>query len=272
MNEYTKPSFYGRDLPAFLVDFRTEEGKRRLVRTLGGGTAGPYLSLASTFHTQSEPAFCGLATLAIVLNALQVDPQRVWKTPWRWYAEELLECCEPLVKVKQQGITLGDFACLARCNGCVCETTYAETASDEEYHRLRAAVIDVCSAVASESEECVQQGALLPSRHLVVSYARGALQQTGSGHFSPVAAWDPATESVLIMDTARFKYPPYWAPLRRVYEAMLPLDKATQRPRGWAVLRRAPHTPDAHLCCKQLGNNAMAKAAPRRDTHDPPPD
>ena len=64
--------FYGRDLPAFLVDFRTDEGRKRLVRTLGEGTAAPYLALASTFHTQSEPAYCGLATLAIVLNALQV--------------------------------------------------------------------------------------------------------------------------------------------------------------------------------------------------------
>lgn len=268
MNEYTKPSFYGRDLPAFLVDFRTEEGKTRLVRTLGGSTAAPYLALASTFHTQSEPAFCGLATLAIVLNALQVDPQRVWKTPWRWYAEELLECCEPLGRVKQHGITLGDFACLARCNGCHCDTTYADAASDHAYQQLRDAIVDVCSAVP----ESGASGALLPARHLVVSYARAALQQTGGGHFSPVAAWDPATESVLIMDTARFKYPPYWAPLRRVFEAMQPLDPTTQRPRGWAVLRRAPRTPDADLCCKQLGNNAMAKAAPRRAESDPPPD
>lgn len=32
------------------------------------------------------------------------------------------------------------------------------------------------------------------------------LKQTGQGHFSPVAAHDPISDSVLILDTARFKY------------------------------------------------------------------
>jgi len=29
-----------------------------------------------------EPAFCGLASLAMVLNALSIDPRRTWKV-WR---------------------------------------------------------------------------------------------------------------------------------------------------------------------------------------------
>lgn len=44
----------------------------------------------------SEPAYCGLGTLAMVLNALAIDPQRIWKGPWRWFSEELLDCCSPL--------------------------------------------------------------------------------------------------------------------------------------------------------------------------------
>jgi glutathione gamma-glutamylcysteinyltransferase len=51
-----------------------------------------------------EPAFCGLGTLAMVLNALGVDPKRVWKGPWRWFSEQLLDCCEPLEVVK---VTMG---------------------------------------------------------------------------------------------------------------------------------------------------------------------
>ena len=74
------------------------------------------------------------------------------------------------------------------------------------------------------------------------------------------------------MDTARFKYPPYWAPLSRVYDAMLPIDPDSGRPRGWAVLSPAPKDVDSRMCCKQLGNNAMARAAPRRNPQDPPPD
>jgi glutathione gamma-glutamylcysteinyltransferase len=132
-------------------------------------------------------------------DAAQVDPQRVWKTPWRWYAEELLECCSPLMAVKQKGITLIDFACLARCNGCDCVTSYAETGTEEEYQRLKAAVISVCHAASAPSEPADR--AWLPKRHLIVSYSRKALQQTGSGHFSPIAAWDPVSESVLVFTT-----------------------------------------------------------------------
>ena len=38
-----------------------------------------YFPLAEQFRTQDEPAFCGLSTLTMVLNALAVDPGRVWK-------------------------------------------------------------------------------------------------------------------------------------------------------------------------------------------------
>lgn len=38
-----------------------------------------FFPLIEQFTTQAEPAFCGLGTLAMVLNALEVDPGRVWK-------------------------------------------------------------------------------------------------------------------------------------------------------------------------------------------------
>ena len=56
--------------------------------------------------TQDEPAFCGLASLATVLNALAVDPRRAWKGAWRWFHEGLLDCCRPLEDVKRDGINL----------------------------------------------------------------------------------------------------------------------------------------------------------------------
>ena len=38
-----------------------------------------YFRLASQFRTQDEPAYCGLSTLIMVLNAMEIDPGRVWK-------------------------------------------------------------------------------------------------------------------------------------------------------------------------------------------------
>jgi Phytochelatin synthase len=33
------------------------------------------------------------STLVISLNALAVDPRQIWKGPWRWYEESMLNCC-----------------------------------------------------------------------------------------------------------------------------------------------------------------------------------
>lgn len=39
----------------------------------------------------------------------------------------------------------------------------------------------------------------------------------------------------LILDVARFKYPPHWVPLSLLWEAMDSVDATTDRPRGYAA-------------------------------------
>ncbi|RCN42353.1 hypothetical protein ANCCAN_11650, partial [Ancylostoma caninum] len=72
---------------------------------------------------------------------------------------------------------------------------------------------------------------------IVASYDRSQLQQTGTGHFSPLAAYHSASDKVLIMDVARFKYPPHWVTLRQLQVAMCSLDKSTKRTRGYVLLK-----------------------------------
>ena len=55
------------------------ELKKLFVEAIQGGTMEGFFKLISYFQTQSEPAYCGLASLAMVLNALAVDPGRKWK-------------------------------------------------------------------------------------------------------------------------------------------------------------------------------------------------
>ena len=75
-----------------------------------------------------------------------------------------------------------------------------------------------------------------PTTFLVVSYTRKVIGQTGSGHFSPIGAYDEASDHVLILDTARFKYGPHWVPLELIFEALLPLDPDTGKSRGYMTL------------------------------------
>ena len=62
----------------------------------------------------------------------------------------------------------------------------------------------------------------------------------GDGHFSPVGGYHSEQDMVLILDTARFKYPPHWVPLKRLYQAMAHVDSATGQPRGYLNIRANP--------------------------------
>lgn len=62
------------------------------------------------------------------------------------------------------------------------------------------------------------------------------LRQTGTGHFSPIGAYDEASDSVLLLDTARFKYGPHWVKVDLLFDALIPLDPSTGKSRGYMIL------------------------------------
>lgn len=64
--------------------------------------------------------------------------------------------------------------------------------------------------------------------------------QTGTGHFSPVGGYHPGKDMALILDVARFKYPPHWIPLPLLWEAMDTIDEATGHHRGYALVHVTP--------------------------------
>ncbi|KAJ3095642.1 hypothetical protein HDU97_006749 [Phlyctochytrium planicorne] len=214
-------TFYKRPLPDTCVAFQSAHGKTIFCRAVHTPYMEAYYALSMHYTTQNEPAYCGLTTLCMVLNTLEVDPLRRWKGPWRWYDEEMLECCRPLSEVKEEGITLMEFDCTARCNGLKAVTVRADKTTKEEFVR------DIKRAARSRSEV------------MVVSFSRQSLQQTGSGHFSPIGGYDEVEDKVLIFDVARFKYPAYWVSVDALWDSLHPVDEATGHPRGYTMLKRA---------------------------------
>jgi glutathione gamma-glutamylcysteinyltransferase len=212
------PSFYRRPLPEGLVPFSSIEGKQLFREALSAGTMEGYFVLSEQFHTQADPAYCGLGSLVVALNALGVDPGRLWKGPWRWFDESLLDCCVPLDVVATRGVTLPELGCLAECNGAHATVVRAQTVS----------VADLRRTIAEASRSA--------SPIVIAAYDRAALGQTGIGHFSPVGGYHEGRDLTLLLDVARFKYPPHWVPIERLFEAMLPLDSATGQSRGWVSL------------------------------------
>ncbi|KAL0043339.1 hypothetical protein WJX79_001908 [Trebouxia sp. C0005] len=216
-------TFYKRALPCPpAVAFSSSEGRTMFADALLDGTLQGFFKLIEQFRTQDEPAFCGLASLAMVLNALAIDPRRAWKGPWRWFHEQMLDCCQPLSTVIETGINLDQAACLARCNGAMAELVRYDSLSEEKF---RATIQEICAS---------------DQQHVIVSYSRKQFLQTGDGHFSPIGGFHEKKDMVLILDTARFKYPPHWVPLAQLHQAMAAVDPTTGKARGFIKLAASP--------------------------------
>lgn len=117
-----KLSYYKRALPVSCVSFTSPNGRDLFREALDGSYMESYFPLSMQFLTQSEPAYCGLGSLCMILNSLEIDPMRQWKGVWRWYDESMLDCCRSLEEIKVHGITLNEFECIALCNGLEAET------------------------------------------------------------------------------------------------------------------------------------------------------
>ena len=77
--------------------------------------------------------------------------------------------------------------------------------------------------------ELVRSLTTTDDRVIVMSYSRKTLQQTGDGHFAPIGGYHPQRDLILVMDVARFKYPPHWVSVSTLWEAMNTSDSETGR-------------------------------------------
>jgi glutathione gamma-glutamylcysteinyltransferase len=146
-----------------------------------------------------------------------------------------------------------ELACVGRCNGADVTENNASTFTYEQF--------------MTDLKECTSRSAVSDDSRkrpiLLANFARKLLNQTGDGHFSPLAAYAPESDMVLIMDVARFKYPPHWVPSRTIYEAMQTSDKAG-KPRGYLLVRASDKmVHDFELsceCCEIVGGVPVVKS------------
>ncbi|CAO3597817.1 unnamed protein product [Absidia cylindrospora] len=66
---------------------------------------------------------------------------------------------------------------------------------------------------------------------------------------------------VLVLDTARYKYPSYWCPIDTLYESMAPMDKSTGRPRGYFMISYDVEHPPVRLCNMKASEDCCTAAA-----------
>ena len=80
------------------------------------------------------------------------------------------------------------------------------------------------------------------SDFLIVNYNRQTLHQQGTGHISPVAAYNAESNRFLILDVAAYKYPSTWVSATELWDAMNTVDSSSGESRGFLLV--SPGTAD----------------------------
>lgn len=214
-----------RPLSEDLVPLDSPEGRDLLFQS---EASRAFLPLAAKFVTQETQAYCGVASVVMVLNALGVPaPVPPEYQPYRFFTQDnvlgdLTDDVTTPAKVAEYGMSPGHVAGVLRAYGVEATVHLAAQSSVDEF-RARAS-------------EFLGRDA----HYVVVNYSRSVLEQEGRGHISPLAAYDADTDRFLILDVSRYKYPPVWVETARLFEAMVrPIGGRTSG-RGYVLIRRGP--------------------------------
>ena len=208
-----------------LVPLAEPAGQSLLMRASARADHGP---LSQWFETQANLAYCGVASAVIALNSLAVPAPpapgygayRFWTQTNAFTIPGSHGFVRPEV-VANEGMTLAQLqGWLASNPEVVVERFHADQLSLAQWRAL------------------LRRSLQDPRDRLLVNYLRSTLGQEGGGHISPLAAYDPASDAVLILDVARYRYPAIWVGAAELWRAMRTVDASSGRSRGLLLIRR----------------------------------
>jgi hypothetical protein len=213
-------------LPASLVDLNSEQGEKYFLES---GAHEAYFPIASNFVTQKTQAYCGVASIVMVLNAVRAPaPSSSEYAPYRTFTQDNVlddstDAVLPRDLLARQGMTLDQLGALLALHPVAAEVHHA---ADGGLDSFRAAARDALGA---------------RDKFVIVNYFRKTLGQQAGGHISPLAAYDDKTDMFLIMDVARYKYPPVWVKASDLFDSMNTADASNEnKTRGYVLIVRAP--------------------------------
>ena len=213
-------------LPQGLVGLNSDQGEQLLLHSQARQS---YWNLSLQFVTQKTQTYCGVASMVMVLNALDAPaPTTPEYEPYRIFTQdnffnEQTETVLPQNVLAMQGTTLDQLGLLLQSHGVRAEVHHAADMTLAEFRRLAA-------------------GQLAKDGHyLIVNYLRRSLGQETGGHISPLAAYDADADTFLILDVARYKYPPVWVKAAALFDAMNTTDSDNgNRTRGFVSIEAKP--------------------------------
>jgi len=210
--------------PAWAVDLvylNTPAGAERLV---AAKFKQHFFFVQPYVESQQNLAFCGPASIASTLNSLDIPrPAAGPLFPYRFFTQENIftpatQRIKSATQVSLSGMTLAEVTAFFNVLGVKATSYYADQLNLDQLRTLIRAALEG------------------PKTRILVNYSRKPLGQAGGGHVSPLGAYDENTDSVLLLDVAKFKYPPVWIALTDLLAAVSTTDTDSGKSRGIVVV------------------------------------
>ncbi|MBW4449100.1 MAG: phytochelatin synthase family protein [Spirirestis rafaelensis WJT71-NPBG6] len=207
-----------------LIGFNSDEGEKLLIDSK---SREDFFPLSTQFVTQNNQAYCGVASIVMVLNSLgipapevpQYKPYRVF-TQENFFSNEKTKKVLPAEVVSQKGMTLDQIGGLLASYNVKVNVYHAADTSIEKFRSLAA--------------ENLKQ----PGNFILINYLRKEIGQEKGGHISPLAAYNEQTDRFLILDVSRYKYPPVWVRAADLWKAMATTDSESGKTRGFVFVSK----------------------------------
>ncbi len=197
-------------------------------------TSPTFWSLIPYYIAQRDGRSCSLASLTMIVNAVRGGVKLLASQPLVTQ-DHLMKKVDSKVwnrglGLLGHGISLDQLGPLMEesfkaydVKGVAVETVHIPTFSPESVQKLEKTL-----------EEMEKTGKVWVVSNFLQSFYTGDAE---IGHISPIGAYDSAKKKVLVLDTDREWYEPYWVSLDTFIRGMATKDSSASQNRGYLVIR-----------------------------------
>ncbi|SIO44522.1 phytochelatin synthase family protein [Paraburkholderia phenazinium] len=210
-------------VPPNLVALTQPEGQQRLMSSTDKQS---YWPLSEYFETQRNEAYCSVASSVMALNALGIQrPQSTQYPDFPYFSQEdFFRSVDPRVanaeRVSHEGMTLDQLS-------AVLGEFPVEV---KKFHSG--------DLTLAQFRELIRDTTAHSDRFALLNFRRVEIGEAGGGHWSPLAAFDAASDSALVLDVARYKYPAVWVPIAQLYAGSQAVDNVSGLSRGLVIVSK----------------------------------
>lgn len=223
---YNQYQYSGDTLPKNLITLNSPKG----IKLFKNKKTSTDLGLLSYFVTEKGLTFCGMASSVMVLNDLNIPtPSAPQHAPYTIFNQNnffnkpgMLQILRP-ARINFEGASLGQLTAALKLYA---PNTHKFYAGQSNVKTFRRAAID---AVKSKNKD------------IIINFCRKNIGETNCGHFSPLAAYNAKADRFLLLDVARYKYPPVWVKTATLFNAMNTIghnkeDPTSKKTRGYIII------------------------------------